>query len=173
MKTLLVVGVLVGCSLQALAAAPLGLEIGSASCADARGVLGASNEKAIGQDLLLTAQRPGQTYPGATKVLVRCSADRVIAVQLEMTKGGMGNGNARATYATLKKKYKQVAGGPMPSLGDGYARFVAGNTVIEQDASHLRFEFTVTYYTSALYERLREADRRSEQETKEKKEQAL
>jgi len=149
-------------------ASPLGLEIGVATCAAARQTLGQATEKPLGSDTWLETSATEQLYPDATKVAVRCSGGRVIAVQIEASKGGMGNQAARQAYTTLASKYKRVAGSPMPSVGDGYARFVAGGTVIEQSAPHLSFEFTITYFEKAFYDTLNastEADRRR-QETK-------
>ena len=150
-------------------ATPLGLEIGVATCATARQKLGHAKENPLGSDTWLETSDTDQLYPGATKVAVRCSSDRVIAVQIEASKGGMGNEGSRQAYNTLAGKYKRVAGGPMPSLGNGYARFVAGNTVIEQSAPHLSFEFTITYFEEGFYEALNassDADRRRQDNKK-------
>lgn len=149
-------------------ASPLGLAIGVATCNEARQALRHSTEKAAGQDTLLTASDPGALYADAGEIVVRCSGDAVIALRMKLPKGGMDAENSRAIYAGLNKKYKQVAGGAMPTLGDGYARFASGNTVIEQDAPHLSFDFTVTYYTKSFYDQLRanaaKADRDRERE---------
>ena len=150
-------------------ATPLGLEIGVATCAAARQKLGHAEEKPLGADTWLETSEAEQFYPDATKVAVRCSGGRVIAVQIEASKGGMGNEGSRQAYNTLAGKYKRVAGGPMPSLGNGYARFVAGNTVIEQSAPHLSFEFTITYFEKGFYEALNasnDADRRRQDNKK-------
>lgn len=154
-------------------ASPLGLAIGAATCGQARQALQKSTEKAVGQDTLLTASDPGALYPGAGEVVVRCSGDAVIALQMKLPKGGMNAENSREVYAGLNKKYKQVAGGAMPTLGNGYARFAAGNTVIEQDAPHLSFEFTVTYYAKSYYDQLQANARKEEQERQRKKQSGL
>lgn len=136
-------------------ASPFGLQIGVATCDDARVKLGRVQESKLGgTDVLLTANDPSGLYEGATKLIVRCSDNRISAVQFEAPKGGMGNGAARDVYAGLARKYKRVKGGPMPSLGNGYARFVTGNSVIEQSAPHLSFEFTVTYYEKSFYDNI-------------------
>lgn len=154
-------------------AAPLGLEIGVASCEQARQVLQPASEEKVGEDTLLTAAQPAQLMPGAQSVLVRCSGGAVIALQMKLPKGRMGNTSTREIYAGLKRKYKQVAGGAMPELGNGYARFAAGKTVIEQDAPHLSFEFTLTYYTKSFYDRIVEDNRRSQTNANNKKDAAL
>ena len=134
-------------------ASPFGLEIGSATCDAARAKLGHIKESKLDSaDALLEADNPSALYEGATKVIVRCGSNRVIAVQFKASKGGMNSTASREVYSGLNRKYKLVAGGPMPQLGDGYARFVSGNSIVEQSAPHLSFEFTVTYYERGFYD---------------------
>lgn len=154
-------------------AAPIGLQLGVATCDQARQALKPSSEKKVGEDILVSADQPSGLVPGAESVLARCSGDVVIAVQMKLPKGGMGNLNTRDAYANLKRKYRQVAGGAMPELGNGYARFAAGNSVIEQDAPHLSFEFTLTYYTKSFYDSIVEENKRAERDAKDKKNAAL
>ena len=155
-------------------AAPFGLEIGVASCAAAREKLGRVEERQLGgTDVLLTVAAPAALYEGATEVVVRCSDNIVIAVQIEASKGGMGNAGSRAAYANLSKKYQRVAGGDMPELGSGYARFAAGNAMIEQDAPHMRFEFTVTYYKKSFYDCIVASRREKDKQSRDKQASAL
>jgi hypothetical protein len=136
-------------------ASPFGLELGQATCVLAATQLSpVQEEKLQGGDVLVKAASPANIYPGASKVYARCRANRVIAVLVELPKGGMGSDASREAFATLKGKYKLVDGGPMPSLGDGYARFVAGKSVIEQVAPHLSFEFTISYFEKSFFEEL-------------------
>jgi len=170
-RTTLTVAALTLCAMsQASAAsnaAPFGLEIGVATCASARAKL------PNGQDIWLESTHTEDLYPGSVEVGVRCSQDRVIAVQVKAAKGGMENPGSRQAYATLSGKYKRVAGGAMPSLGDGYARFVAGNSVIEQSAPHLSFEFTVTYYDKAFYDFVLASNAQERKNRSTKKQSAL
>ena len=155
-------------------AAPFGLAVGSASCDAVRTRFGRSDEKDLGGgDLWLEARGPEQLYPGATKVAARCSEGKVIAIVVEASKGGMGADAAREVYATLSSKYRLVAGGPMPALGDGYARFVAGNTVVEQTSPHLSFEFKVTYLSKAFYDELQADGKRERDQAQQKKRSTL
>ncbi len=155
-------------------AAPFGLEIGVASCDAARAKLGSVEESKLGgTDVLLTATNPTALYEGATRLIVRCSDKRVFAVQFDASKGGMGNGAARDVYAGLARKYKRVEGGPMPNLGNGYARFAAGNTVIDQSAPHLSFEFTVTYYEKGFYDRIVASNNADAKKSKDNRQSAL
>jgi hypothetical protein len=155
-------------------AAPFGLEVGSASCDDLKAKLGTAAAQSLGGlDVWIESPNPDQLYPGASKVAGRCSAGKVIAVQVEASKGGMGAEAAREAYGALRSKYKLTSGGPMPSLGDGYARFTHGDSVIEQSSPHLSFVFTITYYTRDFYEGLAAKTRRDGNTTVEKKRSAL
>ena len=80
---------------------------------------------------------------------------------------------SREAFATLKSKYKLVSGGPMPSLGNGYARFAAGKSVIEQDAPHLSFEFTITYMEKSFYEELMKNNQKQKNDTASRKQSSL
>lgn len=68
----------------------------------------------------MTADAPAALYDGASKAVVRCSNGKVIAVQFEAPKGGLGSEGSRSVYANLSKKYKLIAGGAMPQSGNGY-----------------------------------------------------
>jgi hypothetical protein len=155
-------------------ASPFGLELGTVSCDAARSALAPSREEKLGDsDILINSTAPGNLYGGASAIFARCSENRVIAVQITAPKGGMGNRGAIDAFSTLKSKYKLIAGSAMPSLGNGYARFVAGKSVIEQSAPHLSFDFTVTYMSQAFYDHLVSANKKKEQEAEQRKRSAL
>jgi hypothetical protein len=155
-------------------AAPFGLELGTASCDALKTRLGTTQEKPLGgSDVWIESPNPDQLYPGASKVAGRCSSGKVIAIQVEASKGGMGAEGAREAFSSLRSKYKLASGGPMPSLGDGYARFTYGNSIIEQSSPHLSFVFSITYYTRDFYEGLAAKTKRDENSTVEKKRSAL
>jgi hypothetical protein len=136
------------------AATPWGIEIGGA-CQTGLAKLGAVKQKSLGErDTLYVAEDNNTLYQGAKEVTLRCKDDKIIALQLVAPKEGMGNPAARAAYQALAKNYKRVAGGPIPQLGDGYARFVKGNSVIEISAPHLDFDFTLTYLTQGFYNQI-------------------
>ena len=151
------------------AVTPLGFVIGG-DCADIREKFtgSAQGEKSF------EAGEPEDLYAGATKIEATCSQnDHLIMLTITASKGGMGNDAARSAYATLNKRYKRVAGAPMPQLGDGYARFVGGNAVIEQSAPHLSFEFSVTYYTKDFYDHLIAFTKKANDSAKKLKDSAL
>lgn len=155
-------------------ATPFGLEIGVATCDAVRAKFNRPSEKKLeGGDVWLEASNREQLYPGANSLGARCSGNKLIAVQIEASKGGMENEGSREVFATLKSKYKLVSGGPMPSLGDGYARFAVGNTVIEQSAPHLSFVFSVTYFEKSFYDGIVAAKQKEQQQAKSKKQSSL
>lgn len=131
-------------------AAPFGIAIGG-SCEQAQATLGPVTKTEIDGGATYHAKNPGALYVGATQLFVRCSGNEVIAIQFEAPKG-FRNPAARSAYQTLAKSYKKVHGSAIPELGNGYARFVKGPSVIEISASHMEFDFTVTYYSKAFYD---------------------
>lgn len=155
-------------------ASPFGLEVGSATCDAARAKLGSTNEKKLNDsDVVIYSNNPSNLYNGASEAFVRCSNNRIIAVQFTASKGGMGSPSARETYSGLSKKYKLVSGGPMPQLGDGYARFAIGGSIIEQSAPHLSFDFTVTYFDKNFYDGIVASTKAEEKKSKESKQSSL
>ena len=153
---------------------PFGLELGQATCEQAKTQLKPVKEQPLQDgDILVKTASPEKIYPGASQVFARCRGNRVIAVVIESSKGGMDNSASRSAFATLNSKYKLVKGGPMPSLGNGYARFAAGNSVIEQDAPHLSFEFTISYFEKSFFEELVSDSQKRKQETANKKQSSL
>ena len=114
-------------------------------------------------------------YPGAESVKAECFASDQAVVRLALTasKGGMGSPGAQEAYRNLAGKYKRVAGGPIPDLGNGYARFSSGDSVIEITSPHLSFEFTVYYLTGDLYKKLTTNDQAKQQQDTNKKRGSL
>lgn len=85
----------------------------------------------------------------------------------------MDSEGSRGVYANLSKKYKLVAGGPMPQLGNGYARFAAGNSIIERNALYLSFEFTLTHYEKSFYDSIVASNKGKEKKANDKKQSSL
>lgn len=150
-------------------AAPWGIDIGGA-CQAGLARMGATQQRTLEDgDTLHVAQGRNTLYPGAKEMSLRCSQGKVIALQLVAPKEGLGNPAARAAYQALAQHYKKVAGRPIPQLGDGYARFVKGASVIEIEARHLDFDFTVTYYTKTFYDAIVQNDQKRAQERQAKR----
>lgn len=155
-------------------ATPFGLALGAANCDALKAKFGTFDERTLDDgDLWIEARAPDQLYPGASKVAGRCSKGQLIAVQVEAGKGGMGADGAREAFAALSAKYKLAAGAPMPALGDGYARFSTGDSIIEQSSPHLSFTFTVTYYTKAFYAALAASRQQDQDRIGQKKRSSL
>lgn len=134
------------------AATPWGIEIGG-PCQAGIEKMGEVHQKSLGDsDTLYFAADTDALYQGAKELSLRCSHGKILALQLVAPKEGMGNPAPRAVYRTLAKNYKRIAGAPIPELGNGYARFTKGSSVIEIDAPHLDFNFTVTYLTKDFYD---------------------
>ncbi len=68
---------------------------------------------------------------------------KLVCVELVMSKGGF-NSRFDEMHAQLKKKYKVVKT-KIPYVGDTYAHYKDGKTVIELDAPHMSFDMTLTY----------------------------
>jgi hypothetical protein len=137
-------------------ATPFGVEIGG-SCTEAKTKLGPVKSGAVGNDdTIHYATNPGAIFDGASELLIRCNNDKVIALRLTAPKG-FTNPVARNAYQTLDKLYKRVDGQPIPEVGNGYARFVKGDSVIEIDAPHMTHLFTVGYATRDFYKAANES----------------
>ena len=147
---------------NAAPASPLGFVIGAENCKEIRSKFAAAEDspaeeaEPAADANQITASDPGAIYPGASYIVATCSnEDRLLMMEIRVGKGGIANEATRAAYKMLSSRYKHVAGNPMPAIGDGYARFVAGDSVIEQSAPHMSFEFTLAYYQKDLYDRIK------------------
>ena len=155
-------------------ASPFGLELGQATCALAKTQLSPVKVETLpGGDILVETTNPENLYPGASQVIARCRESRVIAVQVKASKGGLDANASRAAFTILHSKYKLAQGGPMPSLGDGYAQFVAGKSVIEQSAPHLDFDFTISYMEKSFYDELTMRNKTQQQKAADQKQTSL
>lgn len=148
--------------------APLGIEVGASACRDAAAKLGGPIRRAPeSQAFVVEAGNPSALYQGASGIEAWCarSDGPVLILKLTLPKGGLGNPGAAEVYSNLAAKYKRVAGGAPPAVGNGYARFEASDAVIELRAPHMSFEFEVEYMTREVYTRWQasEAQRRQEE----------
>jgi hypothetical protein len=133
-------------------------EAGVARLGEVRKVLVAENE------FDFIAQDPKAIYGPATGVTIRCLSEKVVAMTLTMQKIGIANEEARATYRALEKTYKRVAGGPVPQVGNGYARFTKGDSVIELYSPHMSFVFNVGYFEKDFYKAINDAEKKKASE---------
>lgn len=91
---------------------------------------------------------------------------KLVCVGLVMSKGGF-NSRFKEMHEQLKKKYKVVKT-KIPHVGDTYAHYKDGKTVIELDAPHMSFDMTLTYMQQSFKQAV---DSGVEQEQKAKKQQ--
>lgn len=130
---------------------PFDVEFGVSKCADLSAKWG--TEPRTNPKGGVIAIAPNDLYPGATLIAVGCPENGAASqLTLKGSKGGMGAPGAIKTYKNLAAKYKLVEGGPMPSLGDGFARFQAGKMVIAMSSMHLAFEYDVNYVTQEVWD---------------------
>lgn len=152
---------------------PFGLGVGQSSCAEAMRRLGAPELSGDGPVKEAVAADPGALYPGATKVFMLCMEDKLEAVFLTIGKGGMGNEAAAEVYGFLAGKYKRTAGGPMPRVGSGFARFSPAGAVVQLAAPHMSFTFDVAYMSTKLHNLAEVGRKAQEQAAKDAKRSAL
>lgn len=154
-------------------AQPFGIVIGTTTCAQASKILGGDVAKKPDDEgvVQVEARDPGSFYPGSSSIKAQCFAGDQPVIWLGMTvsKGGLGNPGGQEAYRNLAGKYKRVAGGAIPSLGDGYARFSSGDSIIELNSPHLSFDFNLYYLTAELYNKIISRNHEKEQQDAAKK----
>lgn len=143
-------------------AAPLGLELGATTQAEVRASLGkrvALVEKGTSKyssGVILEGPGAGLDVEHLKRVTLIFDADQRLAlVELEFTKG-FGNQTTVQIADALQRKYTKVNRN-IPSVGNGSARYTQGGSVIELNAPHMSFEFTVVYMTTGFERALRES----------------
>jgi len=149
----------------AAAAEPFGVHIGQTTCAQAAQQLRPTTRSRPGGMLMHTVERAARLYDGARSIVFLCRSDNapVLVLLLEVDKGGMGNPAVAEAYRHLSAKYRLVAGGQPPSLGNGFARFEANQAMIDLEVEHLSFQFTIKFAERAFHAQLL-ASQRAESE---------
>lgn len=152
---------------------PFGIAIGVSACEQARSKIDAKSSDTLSNgDILLHASNPSSLFKGASDLLVRCSAGKVVALQLTASKG-FANADANQAHRILQNKYKLVAGGAMPNVGDGYAKYQSASAIVELDSPHMAFDYVLTYYTKPFFEILSTSHSNHQKEEKNTKERSL
>ena len=133
-------------------AAPLGLELGKATCTEAsRKLQGARPDgtSAWARGPILQLPAGAGDLQGLKGGLIVCvDKDRVVAIGLDFDQGG----NAVVLTANqLDTKYQQVRRN-LPLVGNGFAQWKAANGIVEIDAPHLSFDFQLRYWASGARE---------------------
>jgi hypothetical protein len=133
-------------------AAPLGLEVGKATCADARAAAGpAAKPKPdtsawSGGPLLKFSRVAGFGMDDLQAVTVVCNLRQtIIAVELVFPKEGRSG--VKATVAQLDRKYKPLRR-EIPFVGSAFAEWQTANGTVLLEAPHLSFTYSLTYWTS-------------------------
>ncbi len=134
-------------------AAPFGQEVGVAKCKDViknmsdkvKFTQNGVNKFTNGPMYVGDADNLG--FDGAKSILLICDQSDVLsALQLTLAKGSFSEGFDKYSKM-LKAKYKQVKM-VNPYVGNKYAKYSQGNSIIELDAPHLSFDMALTYETN-------------------------
>lgn len=156
-------------------AVPFGQEVGVTKCSATVESLSdrvtfkknGTNKYTHGDMYLGNANNLG--FDGAISILLICSQDDTLeGLQLTLDQGGM-KGNFNKYNSMLKSKYKPVKV-INPYVGDKYAKYKQGNSIITLDAPHMSFEMTITYATNQL---IKSYDSTTKTEAKNKQKQQI
>lgn len=160
------------CALAQQTAAPLGIEIGKATCtqAEAAARVKTGIERGMsawsGGKVLVMSNVSGFGVEGLQKVTVLCDAqDVVTALTLQFPKEGISG--VRETVEQLDRKYKPLKRN-LPYVGNAYAEWQAANAIAVLNAPHLSFSFELVYWTPAardMFAKWEQAER-AKRETK-------
>ena len=134
-------------------AAPFGQEVGVVKCNDVvknmsdkvNFTKNGINKFTNGSMYIGNADNLG--FEGAKSILLICDKNDILsAMQLTLQKGSFSEGFDKYSKM-LKSKYKQVKINN-PYVGNKYAKYTQGSSVIELDAPHMDFDMTITYETN-------------------------
>lgn len=141
-------------------AAPLGLELGVATTSDVQREVGSMSQLADhginkftgGQ--MLSGSGSGLDVDGLSEItFIFDQNEMLVAVLMTLPKAGNRNdppnGNFKKTAKALASKYKLLEKRD-PFVGDAYARFGQGKSIIELEAPHLGFNMSLRYVTVDL-----------------------
>lgn len=142
-------------------AAPFGLELGVATFAQTKQLLGnktslsnaGANKYSGGK--MLEGNGDGLGIDGLSGItFIFDQSEKLVAVLMKMSKssefGDMDNGNFAKMLKVLSAKYKLEVK-RTPFVGDAYAKLYQGDSIIEVTAPHMSFDMEVRYLTSGLH----------------------
>lgn len=141
-------------------AAPLGLELGVATLAQVQKEVGTktklieSGTNKFINGKMLSGSGSGLNIDGLSKITFIFDQNDVLSgVLMTLPKregmNDLQNGGFKKLTKTLSAKYKQVEKRD-PFVGDAYARYTQGNSVVELDAPHMSFDMNLHYVTNDL-----------------------
>lgn len=156
-------------SVWAANAAPLGFELGVATLPQVQQGLSAKTrlvESGISKftgGKILSGNGAGLDVEGLKEITFIFDQNNVLAgVTMTIGKGnGMNNEGFKKLSKTLAAKYKQIEK-QEPFVGDCYARYVQGDSVVILNVPHMGFDMGLSYLTKGL---LAEFNKQSAQET--------
>lgn len=153
-------------ALAATNASPFGLELGVATLTDLQKQLGTKARlhdagiNAVTKGRMVETRGRGLGIDGLKSAFFVFDArDRLAVVELTFPKD-FANASTNRTADLLNQKYREVQR-DLPSVGDGEARYVQGDSIIILESPHMSFVYRVTYETND-FERAA-AKRRAEQ----------
>lgn len=147
-------------SANAQNAAPLGLELGVADMSQVKKDVGSKttlspngvNKYSHGP--MLESNGNGLGIDGLTDIVfIFDTKNKLAGVLMTLPKqesfGDMENSGFKKVYKSLSSKYKIVKKN-IQFVGDSYALFKQGDSVVELNAPHLSFDMQVNYLTNSL-----------------------
>ncbi len=143
-------------------AAPLGLELGVATYAQVKQQIGSKTSlsdggiNAYSDGKMLKSDGDGLGIDGLSDItFIFDQSDRLAGVLMTLPKqngmSDLNNTRFRQTMNALGKKYRLVKK-DVPFVGDSYAEFREGDSLVELDAPHMSFTMSLTYETRALHD---------------------
>jgi hypothetical protein len=149
---------------------PLGLELGKATLEQAKSkyklLYSGTNKYTLGPMFEIpTSQVDIDGVSGILLVFDRKGILQVVLMKFPKNKWG-------EIYNALRRKYKLVDS-KIPFVGDKYAEFVDGNTVIVLNAPHLSFTMSLIYARKEFIETMRRVEEQEEKEKQKRLEREL
>jgi hypothetical protein len=146
--------------LQPSVANPFGISIGMTTCSLAQAFLSsqviAPTSSEEQQEVVVTVRDPERLYPKATDIEAICNEiDSAVHTLNVGVADDTENSGAREAFKVLAGKYRRVEGSPIPTKGNGYARFAASGAAIELKVWGNGKDFLIIYTDSQLFERLK------------------
>jgi len=133
-------------------AAPLGLELGKATCGQASSKLGLGSAPsketsswAKGSVWEINDAARANVDGLKRAVFVCDDKEKLLVVALTFSKGGMSQEALQRTATQLDSKYQRIRRN-LPQLGNGSAEWKAANATIEIESPHLSFDFEILYW---------------------------
>ena len=158
------------CGPAAADPAPFGLAIGKMTVDEFKKKYAAQpdgiNKYSLGPMFIVDTGKSGIHFDGLQELVAIFGEDGKLMVVI----GKVQKSRFEAVYDSLRNKYRLVSK-DIPFVGNKFAKFRDGNTVIELDAPHLSFTMQVRYLHQSFLKRFEEISRK-EREEKRKKEQS-